>query len=135
MPTSVESDRALCYQRMRFPSFRPMRVHESRCNPEVCLGTPYRNEKGGRRRPRLGFIFLSSVLSLVSLSLSAKGGGAKKKKQPPTARGAKDPAPNHPPINKQAETPPPAPAVSPASLPSSLTLEQAINYALQLQPQ
>ncbi|MDX1934962.1 MAG: TolC family protein [Capsulimonadales bacterium] len=54
--------------------------------------------------------------------------------QPPTDPVLKNPIPDQPPRNKEVETPPPAPGITPGALPASLTLDQAISFALRLQP-
>jgi outer membrane protein len=69
-----------------------------------------------------------SVLLVPTIAL------AQDKAQSPTDPVVQNPTPKEPPRNKQPETPPPAPAISPNELPRLLTLQQSIDYALRLQP-
>jgi outer membrane protein len=120
---------------MRFYRLFPVGSGLNRCNQEVCLFIPFRNGVSRYRR-RLGYVICGSALCFATVSLSADSVWAQDKQQPPTDPDVKNTLPDKPPMNKQAKTPPPAaPAVSVSSLPSSLTLDQAIAYALRLQPQ
>ena len=128
MPICVESDRPPCYYRMLLKQL-PVRVTARRTVEEFALSVS--PTTFSMSRP--AFFALPFALCLMGFAILPAL--AQDKTTPPaTDPVVKNPVPKEPAREKTAETPPAPPAVAAGTLPTTLTLSEAIEYALRLQP-